>query len=190
MRSNEYSWLVRSAARNTAAMLASRTSELIVTEMRRRRSASAESPRASSWKRFDIPLRTMTPRAAQASQPKRWVVIRITRRRTSASSMARRAGTVTRNMKNCGPSQTVTATMWSQGVIASLIGSLLLDHRLDGDRLLALRADGYQVGGRGQELLDPPDVGAGVLRQVLEPPGAGRVLLPARQLLVHRLRPR
>src|SRR3990172_13157452 len=104
---------------------------------------------------------------------------RSTRTRVSASSMARSAGIVTRNMKNCGPSQTVTATMWSQGVIASLIGSLLLDHRLDGDRLLALRADGYQVDGRVQELLDPPDVGAGVLRQVLEPARPGRVLPPA-----------
>src|SRR3990172_7031651 len=137
-----------------------------------------------------MPVRTMTPSAAQASQPKRWLTIRITFTRVSASSIARTAGTATRNMKNCGPSQTVTATMWSQGVIASLIGPLLLDHRLDRDRLLALRADGYQVDGRVQKLFDPPDVGAGVLRQVLEPPCAGRVLLPARQLLVDRPGPR
>src|SRR3990170_6252940 len=107
--------------------------------------------------------------------------------RVSRSAMTRTAGTVTTNMKICGPSHTVAATMCSQ---AGMVSVIALQNRLDGDRLLALRPYGEQVRRRSHSLLDAPHVGAGVFGQVLEAPHAGGVLLPARQLFVYGLRSR
>src|SRR6266545_2141048 len=131
-----------------------------------------------TWNRLEMPLRTMTSIAAQAIQPKRVTIVRITRARVCRSSIVRTAGMAATNRKNWGPTQTATARMCSQGVTASDISS---DYTLKTDRLLTLRPDRHEANRYAQHILDEANIGLGLDRKVFEVTHARGILPPSRR---------
>src|SRR5581483_7563472 len=125
-------------------------------------------PSLRASRRFSTPVATRTTSAASAIQPKRRVVTRRTRSRVSRSSMARSEGIVARNRKNCGPTQTVAATRWSQRLTCSTLEEVPAR-----DGLVALRADRDQADRSAENLFDAVDVIARRWGQVLEAAHAG-----------------
>src|SRR2546425_6552358 len=98
--------------------------------------------------------------------------------------MVRIAGSAAMKRKNCGPTQTVTAKMCSQGVTASDIPS---DYTLKPDRLFAFGAQGDEANFHAEHILYEANIRLRLRGQVPEPSYAGSLLLPTRKLFIYRL---
>src|SRR5437667_317208 len=98
--------------------------------------------------------------------------------------MVRIAGSAAMKRKNCGPTQTVTAKMCSQGVTASDIPS---DYTLKPDRLFAFGAHGDEANFHAEHILYEANIRLRLRGQVPEPSYAGSLLLPTRKLFIYRL---
>src|SRR5438445_3620354 len=98
--------------------------------------------------------------------------------------MVRIAGSAAMKRKNCGPTQTVTAKMCSQGVTASDIPS---DYTLKPDRLFAFGAHGDEANFHAEQVLNEAHVRLRFRGKVPELPDSRGSLLPAGELRVYGL---